>query len=691
MPTVSALLVVEEKHYPDLKLQLQNLLTFDKVYVLLKDVPEDIELPFVMSDYLNATFISDRSGLSLDGAYHRLLDLCDTDYFTPHSPNHFTHGEIVKFVKPEMEKGFELIYSDEGYIENEGTPEMTVEYYHKPDFDKELLYCQNYINRGAFYKTETAKAIGAFTSELNENSDWNLALLFTHSVPVTSIRHIPIPLIAIKKDVLSNSKVQFMGDKWTFFSHLVKGYIHQTGRGAVLSLTRDRYILPVFEPLEKSKVAIIIPTRDKLDLLRPCLASILSLTTYTNYHIIVVDNNSEEEETQKFFEEINNDPKITVFRYPYEFDYAKMHNSVAAKLAEDDTYQFICLLNNDTQVINGQWLTDMVGIASDKTVGAVGAKLLYADNTIQHAGVVTGVRGLANHLYQGLSVKNDGYWSGLNLHRNCSAVTGACLLMRLSHYVRLNGMWTMLPIAYNDVDLCLRAMDINLRNVWSPNALLYHYESKSRGSELDKQNPEKLYRFARDHIYMRYQHGKRIHNDPFYNQNFSHESTHYKIGTCSPFRQKYGEKSYLLDFPMGLDFVDPQMLPMPTGSKFTFAVKVPRTAKGIIKGIGFPFHAQVIDKHDKATQFHLAVRFPGIEDVYHVEELIVNKDIAFIPFTGFEREIAGINSFIVELHIVATTAPIHLKWFYSEGEYSMAFESMKNTQFRLFMRLEDPQ
>jgi GT2 family glycosyltransferase len=691
MKTISAMMVVEPKHYPKLDLQLQNLHAFDKIYIFFNDYDENSNVVLDVLNHPKLSFAKSFTKESLDLAYKTLLSMCETDYFTLLSPNHFTHGDIDKYIKIEAEKDYDLIYVDEGYIENESTPEMKVYYYRKPDFDKELLYCQNYISRGAFYKTSKAKELQAFNNGLDFNSDWDFSLAFTRNIDRTAIKHIPLSLIAIKDDHLSNSRVGFSNNDKdvSIFIQSLKGHILASNRDSEISLNKDGNFHILFKPLDNPKVIIIIPTKDKLELLKPCVDSILEKTTYDNYGILIIDNNSEEKETIEYLNAVNNKNNITVLKYTDEFDFAKMHNTAIRYISENTDYQYVVLLNNDTEVINPDWLTDMVGIASDPGVGAVGAKLIYADNTIQHAGVVVGVRGLANHLYHSLDKDDDGYWGGLNIHHNYSAVTGACLLVSVSHYTRVSGMWEMLPIAYNDVDLCLSLMKSNLRNVWSPNALLYHYESKSRGSELSDSDGKKLRRFARDHVYMRYKHGKLINNDPYYNENFDVNSTNFKLGKSSPFRHGYEQKEYLLDVPYGLEFVDPTWLPMPAGSKFNFAIRVPLKTKAKIKGLVLPYHQQELENIQKIAKFHATIKFPDDDTRYEIENISNNGKNVRFDFTGFERDISDIENIAISMYVVETTSSIHLKWFYSENNYSQAFEVLKGRQFRLIMILED--
>ncbi len=687
--TVSAFLVADEAHIPFLRLQFQNLNTFDKIYVIFNGVSLDTEIPFKMSDYLNVSFIISRDKISLEAAHRILLDRCTTDYFMMLSPNNFTHGQILNEVRPLLENEYKLIYSDNGYIENEGKENQKVTYYYKPGFDKELLYGQNYLNGATFYSTQTAKDLNAFNGQLETAVDWSLSLLITHHISPEEIFHIPIPLIAIKNDNLSNNSVDYRGkgNEIEDFKNLIQYYIKSTNRDVnSIDLTTSGYFDVVFKAVDSHLVTIIILTKDKLELLKPCVTSILNSTKYTNYNIVIVDNESTDPETLLYLNEMNAKEKVTVYKYPFPFDFAKIHNVVVKKIVDEFDPTFICLLNNDTEVIDQRWLSDMVGIASDPSVGAVGAKLLFEDNTIQHAGVVLGIGGLANHYYSRQPMGSSGYWDGLKLTRNYSGVTGACLLVRTSHYRALNGMWDKLPIAYNDVDLCIRLRDMGLRNCWTPHALLYHYESKSRGSELDKEDPSKLLRFARDHIYMRYKHGTKIYNDPYYNENLDFQYTDYRVGPSHPNRRKFKQKQYRLDFPYGLEFVNPTWIPMPTSSAFTCAVKVPKVPNSKLVGIVLPFHRHDAENTNGASKFHLSLKFPGDEKIYHYEQVTNTQEVIF---RVDERDLSDVEHFTLELTLLSSTGHVHLRWFYSENEMSMAFSSVKGRQFKLSMLLED--
>jgi GT2 family glycosyltransferase len=268
-------------------------------------------------------------------------------------------------------------------------------------------------------------------------------------------------------------------------------------------------------PDEHPTVSIIIPSKNAVSLLRQCIESILSKTTYRNYEIIVVDNGSDEPEALAYLNELKSQPKIKVIHDRREFNYSALNNN-AASLASTE---FICLLNNDIEVITPSWIEEMMGLAIQPGVGAVGARLWYPNETLQHGGVILGIGGVAGHMCKNISRGNRGYFDRSALTQTLSAVTAACMLIRRSIFLevgRLNE--TDLAIAFNDIDLCLRVREAGYRNVWTPFAELYHHESVSRGYE---DTPEKQARFKREIDFMRKRWGNLLHNDPAYNPNLT--------------------------------------------------------------------------------------------------------------------------------------------------------------------------
>ena len=296
--------------------------------------------------------------------------------------------------------------------------------------------------------------------------------------------------------------------------HRIPGILsHRTGKPSPSARTHAKApAMPKPEPL----VSLIIPTRDQADLLSACVTSIQTLSAYRNFEIIVVDNNSEKPETHALFEALTTAPNVSVLPYPHPFNYSGINNFAVRR----SRGEIIGLINNDVEAMNGEWLGEMVRHAARKDVGAVGALLFYGDDTVQHAGVICGPRGVAAHRGVGLSEVALAATPMGMVTRQQSCVTAACLLTRQDVWQEVEGLDAInLAVAFNDVDYCLKAREAGYKVIWTPNARLYHHESKSRGR--DDENLQKAARFEREVVFMRERWGKILDKDPFYNPNLT--------------------------------------------------------------------------------------------------------------------------------------------------------------------------
>jgi len=279
------------------------------------------------------------------------------------------------------------------------------------------------------------------------------------------------------------------------------------------SFYRVRYCLPEQVP----SVTLIIPTRNNPYLLRQCIRSIYSKTKYSNYEILVLDNGSDDPETLAYLDTIGKNSYIIVMRDDSPFNYSILNNR-AVKAARG---KLVGLINDDIEVISSEWLTEMVSIAIQPGVGAVGARLWYPDNTLQHGGVILGMGGIAGHSHKHLPKGNHGYFGRAILQQSFSAVTAACLVVRRSVYLEVGGFEEEnLKVAFGDVDFCLRLHEAGYRNVWTPYAEAYHHESATRGYE---DTPEKQARFEVEIQYMQERWGSLLLNDPAYSPNLTLE------------------------------------------------------------------------------------------------------------------------------------------------------------------------
>jgi GT2 family glycosyltransferase len=260
------------------------------------------------------------------------------------------------------------------------------------------------------------------------------------------------------------------------------------------------------------KVSIIIPTKNKVELLYRCIESIFEKTSYKNFEIIVVDNRSDDYKTLEYLNKISKHPQIKVLRYNFPFNYSKINN-YAVQFA---TGELLLFLNNDTEVINNDWLEELVSHAIRKEVGAVGAMLYYPNDTIQHAGVILGIDVVAGHAYRHFPKGHPGQFGRAWLPQYLSAVTGACLMTRKEIFQEIGGFDKKLEVGYNDIDLCLRIREKGYKIVWTPYAELYHYEGATRGIETIA-NP----RARREAWTMIERWGKMLYFDPAYNPNLT--------------------------------------------------------------------------------------------------------------------------------------------------------------------------
>ena len=409
----------------------------------------------------------------------------------------------------------QIIYSDEDKIDKDG---VRYDPYFKPEFSRELFRSQNYFNHLTVHRAENIRAVGGWRIGYEGSQDYDLNLRIFERIPPETIRHIPKVLYHWRSiegsTALAGSEKDYAYDAG---KRALEGHIQRLNLPATVEeiagipFYRMRYSIPDPAPM----VSLIIPTKDKIDLLKGCINSILKKTTYHNYEIIVVDNQSIEEDTLLYFKEIKKSKKIRVIHYTKPFNYSAINNFAV----DNAKGSIVGLINNDIEVISPEWLTEMVSWAALPEIGCVGAKLYYSNDTIQHAGVIVGLGGVAGHSHKYFPKDHPGYFHRLSVLQNLSAVTAACLLVRKSVYMEVGGLNAKdLTVAFNDVDFCLKVHSQGYANVWTPFAELYHFESISRGVE---DNPEKISRFNREIDYMKKTWDHHLQNDPFYSPNLT--------------------------------------------------------------------------------------------------------------------------------------------------------------------------
>lgn len=461
--------------------------------------------------------IAEASNSALAMAEGEFVALMDHDDLIP--PHALYELAVVINARPDVD----LIYSDEDRVDGEGRRQMG---YFKTDWDPDLFLTHNLISHLGAYRRSILQQIGGFRPGFDGSQDYDLALRFIRASSSDRIAHIPAVLYhwRINADTsFSNQSLEkcVQAARRAIREHLqAQGIEAEVGASvAVPSNNRVTYALPPVLPL----VSVIIPTRDRVDLLAVCVDGLLNRTDYDRLEILIVDNESSDPATLEYLRRISADERVRVIPFPGAFNYSAMNNHAA----EQAKGEVLLLLNNDIEVIEPGWLKEMVSHALRPGVGAVGAKLLYPDGTVQHAGVVLGVGGCAFHYGHRADRASPGYFGLLSAVRTVSAVTGACLAVRRDVYLEVGGLDAVnLKVAFNDVDFCIRVRERGYRNVYAAYAELYHHESVSRGAD---DTPEKAARFHGEVSYMQSRWKHVLFVDPYYHPSFHFGSGNFEL------------------------------------------------------------------------------------------------------------------------------------------------------------------
>lgn len=431
-----------------------------------------------------------------------------------------TENALYEYVKILNEdRDVEFLYSDEDKIDEKGQEYFDPHF--KQDWAPDTFRSCNYICHFSVFSKSLLDMVGNFNHEFDGSQDYDIILRLTEKSK--KIAHIPKVLYHWR--VHRDSTAGGIGAKEycidagrrALAAHLDRiGEKGNVVNGAFGGCYKVNYNIDI-----EKKVSIIIPNKDETGTLKTCINSILKKTRYKNYEIIVVENNSKDRSIFDYYKELELHSNIKVVIWEREFNYSAINNFGI----ENSDGEFILLLNNDVEIISEGWIEEMLMHAQRPEVGAVGAKLYYNDDTIQHYGIVLGVGGVAEHLGKGLGRYDGGHMGRLFMKLNVSAVTGACLMIKRSLFNELGRLNEELAVAYNDVDLCMRAREKGYLNVVTPYAELYHYESKSRGLE---NNEEKINRLENEMNLFNSIWGENI-EDPYYNINFSKQRADFKL------------------------------------------------------------------------------------------------------------------------------------------------------------------
>ena len=370
-----------------------------------------------------------------------------------------------------------------------------------PDWNPDLQLSSAYVSTGVMIR----KSLLARLPDPMASIADIMAQAYLTSTDV-EVAHIPFTLVHRQQDVAAEKKD----------CNAVAARVLQHREGMKVQVDKDESINRWYWPvMGQPLVSLVIPTRNAWQLVRGCVTSIVDKTHYPHFEILLVDNASDDPQSLTYFNQLATHPKIRLLHYPGEFNYSAINN-FAVKHAKGEV---IGLINNDVEVIAPDWLDVMLGHAMRQDVGCVGAKLLYPDDRIQHAGVVLGYGGGAGHAHKCFPRHHSGYLKRLSASHNYSAVTAACLLVKRSLYDAVGGLNEVdLTVAFNDVDFCLRVRELGVRNLYCAEAELYHHESVSRGFDT---SPEKAARFAKEVAYLQHRWAHIIAHDPAYNPNLT--------------------------------------------------------------------------------------------------------------------------------------------------------------------------
>ncbi|WP_322050888.1 glycosyltransferase family 2 protein [Paraburkholderia bannensis] len=499
---------VQEQIYPNWELCIAaNADSAEQVRALLDgESKRDARIKVVVHTEDRAGWEVDNSALELaHGDFVVLLDEQDVLpehalFMVAQTIDRYPHGRIF--------------YSDEDQLSADR--KRTAPHF-KSDWNPELFLALDACSHLAVYDTALIREMGGFRPGFEDCRYHDLALRGVERAGNASVIHIAHVLCHRRSpsaDSIAPPSLKRSGEQ---MARAVAEHLERRGVEATVSLTSDspavlqvRYAIPNHAP----RVSLLIPTRDGLALLRQCIDSVLEKTTYPNYEILVIDNGSELPETLEYFEKISELPNVRVLRDDSPFNFSALNNRAAAQASGE----YLCLLNNDTEVISPDWLDEMVGLACQPGNGAIGAALWYPNDRLQHGGVLIGLGGVGGHVHHMLAKGDAGYFNRALVTQNLSAVTAACLVIRKAIYDEVGGLDEALQVAFNDVDFCLRVREAGYRNVWTPHAELYHYESATRGSDMA---PEKYRRFSNEVRLMEQRWKGQLENDPAYNPNLS--------------------------------------------------------------------------------------------------------------------------------------------------------------------------
>jgi GT2 family glycosyltransferase len=427
------------------------------------------------------------AGANLPESLNATLAVSEGEYVLPLAQGALlrSHALLELALAAERVPSAEVIYADEDRIDPSG---QRSDWRFKPAWSPDLLEAKNYLGQLTLMRRESVRTLGGWRPEAGAPQH-DLVLRLTRSVEPRTVVHLAKILVQGTAEADTPPRVQAAAKP---------------------------------EATAWPRVSLIIPTRDNADVLETCIRSIRSRTRYHTYEILIIDNGSVEEKTKRLFAELSSDSSIRILPMPGPFNFSRLNNAAA----REATGEILGLINNDIEVAHEDWLTEMVGLATRPEAGCVGAKLLYPDGRIQHAGVVIGLGGVAGHGHRFARADDPGYLDRLRFVQNVSAVTAACLLVRRQVFDQVGGLDEGLTVAFNDVDFCLKVRAAGYLNLWTPFAELIHHESVSRGRDL---TPAKARRFADEYATMQRRWGAELLSDPYYSPHLTYDREDFSL------------------------------------------------------------------------------------------------------------------------------------------------------------------
>ena len=473
---------------------------------------------------INIKFLKSNGNISI--ASNKALKMVNGDFIAlMDNDDELTANALYEVVKSINEFDAEFIYSDEDKLEMDGTFSSP---HFKADYSPDMFLSQNYLSHLGVIKTKLVMKANGFTIGLEGSQDYDLYLKVLELTK--KVHHIPKVLYHWR--MIPGSTAAAFSDKSYAQNAGVKALQNAMNRRKIKAEVSDGKYPGTYKINYQIKgdplVSIIIPFKDMPHLLTMCIESIINKSTYQNFEIIGINNNSSEQAT---FEEMNRlevvDSRIKFYEYNVPFNYSQINNYAVNTHAKGE---HILLLNNDIEIITPKWIEEMLMHSQRKGIGCVGAKLYYPNETIQHAGVVVGIGGVAGHSHKYFNKNSPGYFTRLDIVQNYSAVTAACLMVKKNIYNKVGGLnQDNLKVAFNDIDFCLRVQEKGYLNLFTPYCEAYHHESISRGHE---DTEEKQNRFNKEVTYMMDRHENILKNgDPFYNINLTLEHENFETKT----------------------------------------------------------------------------------------------------------------------------------------------------------------